>query len=225
MNVTMLLAVFAATLVEATEAGTIVLAAATRGWERAMLGAAAAVTLLVGVVGIAGGALARIPLTPLRIVVGAAMIYYGVGWLKKAILRASGRKALHDETAIYAQRKAEDRDALRMAFGGTLLEGVEVVVIVLTFGASSRDLGGAAMAAVAAVLVVVALVAAMRAPLARVPENTLKMAVAVLLLSFGVFWLGEGLGLGWSDVVIPGIVAAVALATFGLVRRLRAVTP
>ena len=221
MNATVWLAVFAATLVEATEAGTVVLAAATRGWERAVLGAVAAVTLLVGVVGIAGGALAQIPLTPLRIVVGAAMIYYGAGWLKKAILRASGRKALHDETAIYARKRAEDTDALRMAFGGTLLEGVEVVVIVLTFGASSRDVAGAALAALAACGLVAVAVVKLRAPLARVPENTLKMAVGVLLLSFGLFWLGEGLGIGWSDVVILGIVAVVALATFGMVHRLR----
>jgi uncharacterized membrane protein len=173
----------------------------------------------------------------LRVVVGGLLLVFGLQWLRKAILRAAGLKALHDETALFAEESARARTvapehdragidpyAFTVSFKGVLLEGLEVVFIVLTFGANQHRIDIAAIAAVAAVAVVVAVGFAVRAPLARVPENALKFAVGVMLTSFGMFWSAEGAGAHWPGgdaallVIIPGLLLA-ALIMVSLLRR------
>ena len=220
--------VFLACAVEAVEALTIVLAmGTTRSWRSTWYGVAAATVVLAVVVAIVGPALTALPLGVLRVVVGGLLLVFGLQWLRKAILRASGLKALHDETALFAeeteraraqargdQRAGIDPYAFTVSFKGVLLEGLEVVFIVLTFGANQHRVGLAAVAAVAAVVVVVAVGFAVRAPLARVPENALKFAVGVMLTSFGTFWSAEGAGAHWPGgdaallVIVPGLLVA-----------------
>jgi uncharacterized membrane protein len=235
------LAVFLACAVEAVEATTIVLAAGTaRNWRSALTGTGAALAALAVIVAALGPAVSAIPLHALRLVVGALLLVFGLQWLRKAILRAGGLKALHDEDKIYAEQlaRAQDRDGGRRAlvsdwygftlsFKGVLLEGLEVVFIVLTFGSNQHDVGLAAVAAACAVVLVAGAGVAVRRPLARVPENTLKFVVGIMLTSFGVLWGAEGAGARWpgSDaallVLIPAI-ALLALALTGMVRRVAA---
>jgi len=232
------LSVFAACAVEAVEALTIVLAVgATRSWRSALGGAAAAAAALAVVVAALGPALTALPLDALRVAVGAFLLLFGLRWLRKAVLRAAGLKALHDELATFREQSDAARGAgwagsgslgfdgysFAVAGKGVLLEGFEVVVIVLTLGAAQHRVGLAAAAAAAAVLAVAAAGFAARAPLARVPENTLKFAVGVMLTSFGVFWAAEGLGLDWpgGDAALLAIVACVLLGALGSVRALR----
>ena len=207
--------VFLACTVEAVEALTIVLAVGTT--RELALGAVRGrgrVLALAVVVAALGPAVGSIPIGALRVVVGGLLLVFGLQWLRKAVLRAAGLKALHDEQAIFAReaelaragaRRAEPRlgrrsidgYAFTIAFKGVLLEGLEVAFIVLTFGTNQHDVGLAAAAAAVAVIVVVAAGVAIRAPLARVPENTMKFVVGVLLSSFGMFWLAEGAGAHW----------------------------
>ena len=203
--VALFIAVFLACAVEAVEATTIVLAAGTtRGWRSALEGVGAGLIVLAVLVGVLGPSISSIPLHYLRLVVGGLLLVFGLQWLRKAILRASGYKALHDEARIYLTQVAaaeaassgrrgvvEDWYAFTLSFKGVVLEGLEVVFIALTFGSNQRDIPLAAVAAVAAVVVVCTAGFAVRAPLARVPENTLKFAVGVMLTSFGVFWGAE----------------------------------
>ena len=231
-------AVFLACMVEGVEATTIVLAAGTaRDWRSAWAGTLAALAVLGVVVAALGPAVSALPLTALRLVVGGLLLVFGLQWLRKAILRASGFKALHDEDAIYRRQLAEatatgDRPAGRLrvdgygftlAFKGVLLEGLEVVVIVLTFGTSQRQLGLAVVAAACAVLIVAGAGVAIRAPLARVPENSLKFVVGIMLTSFGLFWGAEGAGAHWpgSDAALLVLVPAVALWALALTAVLR----
>jgi uncharacterized membrane protein len=237
------LTVFVACAVEAVEALTIVLAAGlTREWRSTLQGMAAALAVLAAAVAVIGPALTLVPLTGLRLAVGALLAVFGLQWLRKAVLRASGYRDLHDEGAIYERQVAAARAAagggrhgvrdwyaFSLAFKGVLLEGLEVVFIALTFGANQHDLGVAAVAAAAAVLVVAAAGIAVRAPLSRVPENAMKFAVGVMLTSFGVFWGAEGAGASWpgGDVALLAVVPAIALAALGyvaLLRRVRAGT-
>ncbi|MBV9820025.1 MAG: hypothetical protein JOZ07_16965 [Solirubrobacterales bacterium] len=229
--------VFLACAVEAVEALTIVLAVGLqRSWRSAMWGTGAAIACLALLVAILGPSVSALPIGGLRVVVGGLLLIFGLGWLRKAILRAAGRKALHDETSIYA-REAEqaraatatrrraglDGYALTVAFKGVLLEGLEVVFIVITFGANQRHVGVGAAAAGLAVVLVVAAGALTRAPLARVPENTLKFCVGVLLCAFGVFWSTEGVGGHWpgGDAALLVIVPGLALAALAMVAGLR----
>src|ERR1700759_101408 len=232
------LSVFLACAVEAVEALTIVLAmGTTRSWRSTWYGVAAATVVLAVVVAIVGPALTALPLGVLRVVVGGLLLVFGLQWLRQAILRASGLKALHDETALFAeeteraraqargdQRAGIDPYAFTVSFKGVLLEGLEVVFIVLTFGANQHRVGLAAVAAVAAVVVGVAVGFAVRAPLARVPENALKFAVGVMLTSFGTFWSAEGAGAHWPGgdaallVIVPGLLVA-ALTIVSWLRR------
>ena len=234
--------VFLACTVEAVEALTIVLAVGTtRSWRSALYGVGAGVLALAVVVAALGPAVGSIPIGALRVVVGGLLLVFGLQWLRKAVLRAAGLKALHDEQAIFA-REAElaragnvpasgsgsiDGYAFTIAFKGVLLEGLEVVFIVLTFGTNQHDVGLAAVAAGVAVVVVVAAGVAVRAPLARVPENTMKFVVGVLLSSFGTFWLAEGVGAHWpgGDASLLGLVAWIAGCAVGLVAWLRSTTP
>ncbi len=240
-TVLLALAVFGACAVESVEAFTLVLAAGTtRGWRSAYEGAASAIVLLAVLVVAVGVPLVHyVPIDVLRVVIGALLLVLGLGWLRKAILRASGHKALHDEDAIYANTVAELADGSRssprgrdavgfaVAFKGVLLEGMEVVLIVLSLGASSHHLGlAAAMAGAAAIVVIVVGIAVAR-QLREVPENTLKFCVGVMLTSFGLFWVGEGAGLRWpgSDIAILVLIAGFGLLALGTTRWLRALTP
>jgi uncharacterized membrane protein len=230
-------AVFLACAVEAVEATTIVLAAGTaRDWRSALTGLAAGLVVLAVVVGALGPAVSDIPLRGLRLVVGGLLLVFGLQWLRKAVLRASGHKALHDEAAIFlreveaagtapARRRGGVSDwfAFTLAFKGVVLEGLEVAFIVLTFGGNQHDIPLAALAAACAVVVVAVAGFAVRAPLARVPENTLKFVVGVMLTSFGMFWGAEGAGASWpgNDVALLVVVPAVALYALGVVAILR----
>jgi uncharacterized membrane protein len=230
------IAVFLASAVEAVEALTIVLAVGvTRSWSSALYGVgAAAVALGVLVAGL-GPALTALPISVLRLVVGGLLLVFGLQWLRKAILRWAGRKALHDEELTFREEREAaqaaglpdprfDGYSFTIAFKAVLLEGLEVVFIVLTFGANQHKIGLAAAAGGAAVLVVVLTGVAVRTPLARVPENTMKFAVGVMLTSFGTFWGAEGAGATWPGgdaallALIPGI-AAVSLAMVPWLRR------
>ena len=232
----LVLSVFLACTVEAVEALTIVLAVgSTRSWSSSLMGVGAAVLALAVLVLALGSALTSLPIGALRVVVGGLLLIFGLQWLRKAILRAAGVKALHDELGIYATEAEAARAAIRrrdsfdsyafvVSFKGVLLEGLEVAFIVLTFGANQHDVGLAAIAAgVAVVLVALAGVAA-RAPLARVPENTMKFAVGVMLTSFGTFWGAEGAGAHWpgGDVALLVIVPAILLTALCAASVLRA---
>jgi uncharacterized membrane protein len=239
-NAFLFLSVFLACAVEAVEALTIVLAVGTtRGWRSAVQGVLAALLVLAVVVAALGPALTVIPLKALRLVVGGLLLVFGLGWLHKAILRASGFKDLRDEAAAYKREVAEAQNAQRekkplvddwysftLSFKGVLLEGLEVAFIALTFGANQHNVALAAVAAAAAVLAVTAAGFAVRAPLARVPENTMKFAVGVMLTTFGVFWGAEGAGVDWpgGDAALLGVLAytaAVAIGAVAVLRRLK----
>jgi uncharacterized membrane protein len=229
--------VFLACAVEAVEALTIVLAVgSTRSWRSALTGAGAAAVVLAAVTAALGPRLTALPINTLRLVVGGLLLIFGLQWLRKAILRASGLKALHDERDAYERELAAAREAgalhdgldaysFTIAFKGVFLEGLEVVFIVLTFGANQHRIGIAAVAAVLAVLLVVLAGVAIHAPLARVPENTMKFAVGVMLSSFGIFWGAEGAGAHWpgGDAALLAIVPLTALVAIGFVQMLRRV--
>lgn len=235
----LVLAVFAACVVESVEALTIVLAVGmTRGWRATMRGVAAGLIALAVIVAALGPALTVIPINGLRLVVGGLLLVFGLGWLRKSILRASGFKALHDETAIFQRERAAaeqvtaggaglfgDSYAFTLAFKGVLLEGLEVAFIVLTFGANQHNIPLAAVGAAAAVVLVTAVGIAVRTPLAQVPENTLKFAVGVLLTAFGTFWGAEGAGGHWpgSDLALLPLIGGVLVLALGAVWQLRRV--
>jgi uncharacterized membrane protein len=235
-NVFLALSAFLASAVEMVEALTIVLAAGlARGWRSALAGLGAATVTLAVIVAALGPALTQIPLQALRLAVGALLLVFGLQWLRKAILRASGYKALNDEDAVFAREIADARDAPRdervgvdwygftLAFKGVLLEGLEVVFIVLTFGSAQGSIPLAAAGAAAALILVAGVGIAVRAPLARVPENATKFVVGVMLTTFGIFWSAEGAGVDWpgDDTSLFGVLGFVVLASFVLVRLLR----
>lgn len=228
-------AAFVASTVEVVEAFTIVLAVASlRGWRPALGGAIAALAVLALVVGGLGPALGLVPIHALQLAVGVLLLLFGLGWLRKAVLRAAGLMALHDEDAIFARQTAEiggevstarsaDWIAALASFKAVLLEGLEVVFIVLAVGAGRGLMLPAAMGALAAFVVVMAAGLAIHKPLARVPENTLKFGVGVMLSAFGVFWTSEGVGAPWpgGDFALFGLAAAflgAALLLAALVR-------
>jgi uncharacterized membrane protein len=232
----LVVAVFLACAVEAVEALTIVLAVGqTRSWRWALSGVAVALVALAAIIAGFGSALTSLPIDDLRIFIGSLLLLVGLQWLRKAVLRASGLKAMHDERSAYASELEAARAAARatgawdgysfaVAFKGVLLEGLEVALIVITFGANQHRTALAAAAAALAVAVVVAAGIAVRAPLANVPENTLKFAVGVLLSSYGVFWTGEGAGVQWPGgdamlLVIVPLVLGASLATVASLRR------
>jgi uncharacterized membrane protein len=235
-SIFVLLGAFLASAVEMVEALTIVLGVGiVRGWRSTLVGAGSALVVLGVLVAALGPALRSIPIDALRFAVGALLLAFGLQWLRKAILRSSGYKALHDEDAAFSEQRdeaasaAEERRAgldwyaFTVAFKGVLLEGLEVVFIVIAFGTAQRNLGLAALGAgAAAVLVVLAGVLA-RGPLSRVPENTIKFGVGLLLTSFGCFWAAEGLGIKWpgDELSLLAVVAFLGAASFALVFSLR----
>ncbi|MGN6816961.1 MAG: hypothetical protein ACTHK3_12900 [Solirubrobacterales bacterium] len=222
--------VFLACAVEAVEAFTIVLAVgSTRHWTSTLLGTGAALLALAILTAALGPALQSIPIDVLRLLVGGLLLVFGLQWLRKAVLRAAGAKPLRDERAAFERQSAAaaeaapdpgfDGYAFAISFKAVLLEGLEVVFIVLTFGANQGNIGLAALAAATAVLLVVVAGIAVRAPLASVPENTIKFAVGVLLTSFGIFWGAEGAGTHWpgDEGALPVLVLAVAAAAWLIV--------
>jgi uncharacterized membrane protein len=227
---------FLASLVEVVEAFTVVLAAATlRGWRPAAIGAAAAVGTLTALIAGFGPLLAAMPVKALQFAIGVLLLLFGMGWLRKAILRAAEALPLHDEAAIFVTetarvttaigRRHRSRDWIAglMAFKAVLLEGLEVVFIVLAFGAGGRLLWPAACGALAACLLMLAVGVAIRRPLAAVPENALKYSVGVLLSAFGVFWTGQGLGIAWpgGDLALPVVASTFLLAGLATASLLR----
>jgi uncharacterized membrane protein len=231
------IAVFLACAVEAVEATTIVLAAGTaRDWRSALTGVAAGLAALAVIVAALGPALSVVPLSGLRLFVGGVLLVFGLQWIRKAVLRASGYKALHDEEKIFATELAAaqaaasdarpfvpDWYAFTLSFKGVLLEGLEVAFIALTFGSNQHNVGLAVIAATAAVVVIAAAGFAVRAPLARVPENTMKFVVGVMLAAFGTFWGAEGAGARWpgADTALLVLIPAYALLALGLVAVLK----
>jgi uncharacterized membrane protein len=229
------ISVFLACAVEAVEAFTIVLAVgSTRKWSSALLGVGVAVGVLSILIAALGPALTVLPLEVLRLLVGGLLLVFGLQWLRKAILRAGGAKALHDEIATFAEEAAAaeraalgegiDSYSFAISFKAVLLEGLEVAFIVLTFGANQDDVPLAALAAVLAILAVLAAGLLARAPLGRVPENSMKFVVGVLLTTFGVFWGAEGAGANWpgGDAALPVLAGLIAVASWLMVRDLRA---
>src|SRR5579883_2730418 len=252
-QIAVLVAAFLASAVEFVEAFTIVLVVGvTVNWRSAFIGAALAAGALAVLVGIFGTALVLfIPINALRLVVGVLLILFGLKWLKKAIMRYAGLKAFHDEEAIYEEQMADmrargeaiptkiDTFGVVTSFKSVLLEGLEVAFIVITFGlagngplaktshaaqvAQANSLISAVIGAVLAGALVISAGALVRAPLARVPENTLKFIVGIMLTSFGTFWGGEGLGINWplSDLILLPIIAVYLVTSFVTVQMLR----
>ncbi len=232
------ISVFLACAVEAVEATTIVLAAGTaRDWKSALLGTGAGLGVLGVIIVAIGPSISSLPMNGLRLFVGTLLLVFGLQWIRKAILRSSGYKALHDEEKIFqeelvAARKAKegkrfgvaDWYAYTLSFKGVLLEGLEVAFIVLTFGTIQHQVTLASIAALAAVLIVAVSGLALRKPLARVPENTMKFVVGIMLTSFGIFWGAEGAGAIWpsADAYLFAIVPFVTVVSLILVRLLKA---
>jgi uncharacterized membrane protein len=211
------------------EALTIVLAmGVTRGWRASLSGAAVATLALAAIVAALGPALTVIPIEALRLVVGLLLLVFGLQWLRKAILRASGWRAVRDEDAAFAREAAAaenktDWYAFTISFKGVLLEGLEVAFIVLTFGSAQENIPLAAAGAAAAAVLVIAAGIVVREPLSRVPENTLAFAVGVMLTTFGTFWGAEGAGVEWpgDDAALPVVLGFVLLISLGFVTALR----
>lgn len=227
------LSVFIACAVEAVEATTIVLAAGTaRDWRSALQGVGAGLGLLGLIILVIGPSISLIPIDTLRIFVGVLLLSFGLQWLRKAILRSSGFKALHDEDEIYRKEiegassgrrggrfGVDDWYAFTLSFKGVLLEGLEVVFIVLTFGVMHKAIGLASLAALSAVVIVSLFGFILKRPLAQVPENSMKFVVGVMLTSFGIFWGAEGAGAMWphGDGALLAIVPSVFLVSYLMV--------
>lgn len=233
-----LLSSFFASAVEVVEAVTLVLAAGvTRGWRSTWIGVVAAALVLAALIAVLGPALQTfIPLNALRIVIGTLLLIFGLQWLRKAIMRYTGLKELHDEAKIYSREVAQlssepvagagssmDWTAFTVAFKGVLLEGLEVVFIVITFGLTAGDITPALLGSIAALVIVVAVAVVIHEPLSRVPENTLKFVVGIMLTAFGTFWAGEGVGIEWpgADLAILGLLVFYALAAGAVIMLLR----
>ena len=216
-------AAFSGSLVEAVEAFTIVLAVGTvRGWRSALIGALLGLVALVAAAAIFGPAIARVPIHALQIVIGTLLLLFGVRWLRKAILRSAGVIALHDEELVFARetqaigaealaRTPLDTLAALAAFKAVMLEGIEVIIIVVGIGVAGNTVGYASIGAIAACLLVAVMGALIHRPLSRVPENTLKFAVGLMVCAFGLFWFGEGAGIAWpyGDTAIVGLFAGL----------------
>jgi uncharacterized membrane protein len=222
----MFLGAFLAATVEMVEALTIVLAVGvTRGWRAAFVGIGAGVCALAIVVGALGPSLVTyVPLDALRVVIGTLLLIFGLQWLRKAILRSAGLKATHDEAAIYerevsALRKTQlsadfDWTGFTVAFKGVFLEGLEVAFIVLTFGTNDGRFDIPIAGAMAGLVLVVCTGVLVHRPLSRVPENTIKWVVGVMLAAFGTFWVGEGSGIEWT--LSDGMILLLAGLYLGL---------
>lgn len=234
-EVLLVAASFLACAVEMVEALTIVLAVGvTRGWRSAIIGTVTALAALSVVVAALGPALAVLPIDSLRLFVGGLLLVFGLQWLRKAILRSTGFKALHDEDAIFAEEQRAARAAavdgtaidwytFTVSFKGVFLEGLEVAFIVVTFGGAQHNVALATVGAAVAAVVVLLVGLAVHRPLSQVPENTMKYAVGVMLTTFGMFWAGEGAGINWpgGDAALIGLLAYVLVISTVLISALR----
>jgi uncharacterized membrane protein len=238
-GILLVLATFLASGVEMVEALTIVLAVGvTRGWRSALVGVGAAVVALAAIVAVFGPALTYIPIDALRLVVGVLLLVFGLQWLRKALLRAAGYVPLHDEDAAFRRETEAARAAgteiragldwygFTLSFKGVLLEGLEVAFIVVTFGSTEGNLPLAVLGAAVAVVLVAGTGVLVHRPLSRVPENAMKLAVGLMLTTFGTFWSAEGAGVNWpgGDGAIPAILAfliVVSLAFTSLLQQQR----
>jgi len=234
-SVILVVAATVACVVEMVEALTIVLAVGvTRGWRSAIVGTLTALLVLAITVAALGPAISLVPIDSLRLVIGALLLVFGLQWLRKAILRAGGYKAMHDEEAIFleeeraalaAPREGEVVDwyTFTVSFKGVLLEGLEVAFIVVTFGGAQHNVGLAALGAGLAAVVTIGVGLLVHRPLSRVPENSLKYSVGVMLTTFGWFWAGEGAGLKWpaQDASLFGVLLYVVATSSVLVWFLR----
>jgi len=227
---------FFASAVEAVEAVTVVLAAGVvRGWRSSLSGAMAALAVLAVIVAVFGTAIATIPIATLQLVVGTLLLLFGIRWLRKAMLRSAGVIDLRDEDALYAQQRQAlgasgsaargrwDTFAALTSFKAVLLEGVEVIVIVIGIGAAGNMLVPAALGAIGACVAVTVAAALLNRPLSRVPENALKFAVGIMVSAFGMFWFGEGIGVHWpyGDATILALMAVLLAASSMGVRAAR----
>lgn len=213
---------FAASAVEFVEAATIVMAVGTaQGWRPAFAGTIAATLALIVLVGAFSPLLASAAaLRWIELVAGAFLILFGARWLRKVVLRYAGRIPMHDEDAIYAREvtrlRAEQAQGFAVAFQGVFVEGLEVAIIVVTFAATSPSLiAWSSGGALCALFVVTLAALALRVPFSRVPENTLKAIVGIMLVSLGTFWTSEGIGISWplGDTMIVVFIAAFAALT------------
>lgn len=234
MNWYVLLAALLASSVEFVEALTIVLAVGTvEGWRPALKGTFLAIILLIVLTAVLGlGVLRYVPVSLLRGIIGVLLLLFGIKWLRKAILRFSGKQSLHNETEIYdrqvkrlKEHAGSSFEAQAMAFNGVFLEGLEVVVIVLTMGSAADAYGSAIWGAGIGLILILSAGILLRAPLARVPENVMKFVVGIMLTSFGTFWAGSSLGVHWPDkdvsllLLIGGYLAASRLIVASLTRK------
>lgn len=236
-SLALFISVFLATAVESVEAVTIVLAAGTaRDWKSALLGTGAALGTLVGIILFFGPSISSLPIELLQLFVGTLLLVFGLQWVRKAILRSSGYKSMHDEEVIFKAEIAAAREAkagkkfgvsdwygFTLSFKGVLLEGLEIAFIVLTFGTLQNKVGLASVSAISAVLIAAAAGFALRKPLARVPENKLKFIVGIMLVSFGIFWAAEGAGANWpsADAYLFLIIPFVTLISWVMVQLLK----
>jgi Ca2+/H+ antiporter, TMEM165/GDT1 family len=236
-TVALMVTVMAASAVEAVEALTIILASGiTRGWRSTWEGAALALIALAAIVAVLGTTIIQhVDVNILRVVVGTLLLIFGLQWLTKAILRASGYKALHDEARIFESQVAElskekdimkgRRDSLAfvVSFKGVFLEGMEVIMIVISIGLSSGNdysrLQYAAIGALIAIAVIAVIGIVVAKPLSKVPENNLKLGVGVLLVIFGIFWMGEGAGVQWpmEDTFLLVLFLIIGFSSFGII--------
>jgi len=232
----LVLSVFLASSVEFVEALTIVLAVGlTRQWRSTLLGVVAATLALAACVAVFGAAVvAFVPIDALRVVVGGFLLVFGLQWVRKAVLRAAGRKALHDEDVIFARERAEaaqhatvrgemDWYAFTVAFKGVFLEGAEVAFIVVTFGSNAGNIPVAALGGLAAASIVIGAGLALHRPLSAVPENTMKFIVGLMLTTFGTFWAGEGLGVEWlgKDLAILYLLVIFSVTSWLAIQAVR----
>ncbi len=232
-GIVLVLAAFLASAVEMVEALTIVLAVGvTRGWRSALIGVFVALLALTAIISALGPALTIIPIEVLRLVIGLLLLTFGMQWLRKAILRASGYKALHDEELAYRQEIEEARAAgtvvrvgmdwyaFTLSFKGVFLEGLEVAFIVLAFGGSPGGITLATIGAAVALALVGVIGVIVHRPLSRVPENTMKFAVGIMLTTFGAFWGAEGTGVEWpgGELMLLAILAFVLVVSLALIR-------
>lgn len=236
-SIALFISIFLACSVEAVEAVTIVLAAGTaRQWKSSLQGVFAALIILSALIVLLGPAVTSLPFWALRTVVGGLLLVFGLQWMRKAILRASGHKAIHDEDLIFetevnAAKKAEKRSlfgvadwyAFTLSFKGVLLEGLEVVFLVLTFGAIQGSIRLASLAAITSVILVAIFGVLVHKPLSRVPENTLKFIVGIMTTGFGIFWGAEGSGIEWpgNNAALLGIIPALLITSFILIQLLK----
>jgi Ca2+/H+ antiporter, TMEM165/GDT1 family len=226
---------FLASAVEFVEAATIVLAVGyAQGWRAALLGTLWATVALGAIVGLFGPLLTNAAsLARIQLVIGPFLILFGLYWLRKAVWRYAGRMNMRDEQAIYDRelaRLSADRErhlGLAVAFQGVFVEGLEVAIIVVTFGAANgRAFAWASGGALAALVLVTAAAAALHKPFARVPENAMKALVGIMLVSLGTFWTGEALGVEWwagnaALFALAGAYAAAAAIVTLVLRRAR----